>query len=91
MLPTASIFATPTLAALLAILAREPERSFLQKELVGLSGSSLYLVQRELKRLERAGLLFREPRCRQVAYRANRANPALPGLRDALLPPLLLG
>ncbi|MDZ4065037.1 MAG: nucleotidyltransferase domain-containing protein [Coriobacteriia bacterium] len=87
----ASIFATPTLAALLAVFAREPERRFYQKELVELTDSSLYLVQRELKRLERAGLIARMPRGRQVEYEVNSAHPAFAGLRDALLRTFALG
>lgn len=84
-MPFAAIFATPTLAALLAVLALEPERRFFQRELVDATGSSLYLVQRELKRLERAGLVHRTPRGRQVEYEANTAHPAFAGLREALL------
>jgi predicted nucleotidyltransferase len=87
----AGIFATPTLAALLAVLAREPERSFYQKELVEATGGSLYLVQRELRRLEAAGLVTRTPRGRHVDYRACTDNPAFPGLREALLRSVALG
>lgn len=87
----ASIFATPTLAALLGVFAREPERRYYQKELVSLTGCSLYLVQRELGRLERAGLVIRTPRGRQVEYVPNVAHPAFRGLREALLRTLVLG
>lgn len=81
----AAVFATPTLAKLLAVLFLEPERRFYQKELVTATGSSLYLVQRELRRLERTGLVERMPRGRQVEYVVNTAHPAFYGLRDALL------
>jgi predicted nucleotidyltransferase len=87
----ASIFATPTLAALLAVFAREPERRYYQKELVALTGGSLYLVQRELGRLERTGLVVRIPRGRQVEYEFNTGHPAFHGLREALLRTLALG
>lgn len=87
----AGIFATPTLAALLAVLAREPARNFYQKELVEATGGSLYLVQRELRRLEAAGLVTRTPRGRQVDYRACTNHPAFPGLQDALLRSIALG
>lgn len=86
-----SIFATPTLAALLAVFAREPERTYIQKELVDETGGSLYLVQRELKRLEDAGLVARETRGRQVEYTANVQHPAFAGLRDVLLATVALG
>lgn len=81
----AEVFATPTLAALLAEFALHPERTYYQKELVERVGGSLYLVQRELKRMERAGLVSRETRGRQVEYRFNRSHPAASGLQDALL------
>ncbi|MHB1475928.1 MAG: aminotransferase class I/II-fold pyridoxal phosphate-dependent enzyme, partial [Dermatophilaceae bacterium] len=86
-----SIFATPTLAALLAVFARNPERTYIQKELVQETGGSLYLVQRELKRLEGAGLVARETRGRQVEYTANAQHPAFAGLRDVLLATIALG
>jgi predicted nucleotidyltransferase len=91
MSPLAGIFATPTLAALLAVLAREPDRSYYQKELVEASGGSLYLVQRELKRLETAGLVARTSRGRHVEYRARTDHPAFAGLSDALLRSIALG
>lgn len=87
----AAIFATPTLAALLAVLVREPERRYYQKQLVDLTGGSLYLVQRELGRLERTGLVIRIPRGRQVEYEVNASHPAFHGLREALLRTLALG
>jgi hypothetical protein len=81
----AAVFATPTLARLLAVFALDPERRLYQKELVSATGSSLYLVQRELRRLERAGLVSRVPRGRQVEYAVNTGHPAFSGLREALL------
>ncbi len=87
----ANIFATPTLAALLAVFAREPGRTYIQKELVEETGGSLYLVQRELKRLEEAGLVARETRGRQVEYTANVQNPAFAGLRDVMRATIGLG
>jgi predicted nucleotidyltransferase len=81
----AAVFATATLAKLLTVLALDPGRTFFQKELVTATGSSLYLVQRELKRLEAMGLVSRAARGRQVEYTVNRAHPAFAGLQDALL------
>lgn len=87
----AALFATPTLAALLTIFVAHPEHHFMQKELVAASGSSLYLVQRELKRLEIAGLISRRTRGRQVEYWANTTHPAFAGLKSALMNTLGLG
>lgn len=87
----ASLFATRTTAALLAAFSLHPDRVFYQKELVDFTGSSLYLVQRELKRLERTGLVVRIPRGRQVEYAVRREHPAFSGLSDALLRTVALG
>lgn len=89
--PLTAIFATPTLTALLTVFAREPERTYFQRELVDETGGSLYLVQRELKRLEGAGLVAREQRGRQVEYTANVSHPAFSGLREALIATVALG
>jgi hypothetical protein len=89
--PLVDVFATPTLAALLAEFALSPEESFYQRELVRRTGGSLYLVQRELKRLERAGLIVREERGRQVEYHYDVSSPAAAGLRDAVLKTFALG
>lgn len=85
------IFVTPTLSALLTVFALHPERWFYQKELVALTGGSLYLVQRELKRLESVGLIDRRPRGRQVEYRANARHAGFPGLRDSVVRTIGLG
>ncbi len=81
----ASLFASDTLVALLAHFALHPEGRFYQRELARLTGSNLYLVQRELARLEDTGLLRREPRGRQVEYSLVPQHPAWPGMRDLLL------
>jgi len=86
----AAVFATPTLAKLLAVFALEPNRRFYQKELVTATGSSLYLVQRELTRLERTGLISRAAKGRQVEYAVNTGHPAFSGLRDALMKTIAL-
>lgn len=87
----AELFATRTTASLLSVFVLHSDQVFYQKELVDLAGSPLYLVQRELKRLERAGLVSRMPRGRQVEYAVRREHPAFPGLRDALLRTIALG
>jgi predicted nucleotidyltransferase len=85
------IFATRTTARILAVFALRPDAVLYQKEIVDLTGSSLYLVQRELKRLERTGLIARSERGRHVEYRALTSHPAFPGIRDALLRTIALG
>lgn len=86
-----SLFATPTTARLLAVFSLYPERTFIQRELVEQVGGSLYLVQRDLERLEAVGLVRRHKRGRQVEYVAESNHPAFPGLRDAMLNTVALG
>jgi predicted nucleotidyltransferase len=83
--PIASLFASDTLVALLAHFALHPSGRFYQRELARLTGCSLYLVQRELARLERTGIIRREPRGRQVEYSLVPEHPVWPGLSDLLL------
>jgi hypothetical protein len=87
----ATLFATPTLAALLSVFARDPGRTYIQKELVDETDGSLYLVQRELMRLEQTGLIARKARGRHVEYTANTRHPAFSGLREVLLATVGIG
>ncbi len=79
------LFASETLVAVLGRFAAQPERSFYQRELSRLTGSSLYLVQRELARLTRMGLIVRTPRGKHVEYVVDATHPAWPPLRDLML------
>jgi len=81
----AAVFATPTTAALLSVFALYPEQVFIQRELVEMTAGSLYLVQRELKRLEHAGVILRRQWGRQVQYRVDFTQPAVAYLLTALL------
>jgi predicted nucleotidyltransferase len=85
------LFASETLVALLSILLTRPEESFYQRELVEATGARLYLVQRELRRLERSGIVTRAPRGNRVYYRANRGHPAFDDLKRAFLKTIALG
>lgn len=88
--PFVEVFATPTLAALLSEFALHPDHPYFQGELVDRVEGSLYLVQRELKRLERAGLVSREARGRRVEYRYNSEHPGAAGIRNAMLATIAL-
>ena len=52
-------FATPTLVSLLGLSPTRRDGDFYQPELAGLTGSRLVPVQRDLRRLESAGLVAR--------------------------------
>ena len=69
----------------LAVLFGNPGRSFYANEIIALAGSGTGAVQRELARLEAAGLVTVERLGRQKHYRANAASPVHPELRGLVL------
>jgi hypothetical protein len=81
----AALFATQTTVSLLSIFALYPQQVFFQRDLVEMTAGNLYLVQRELKRLERSGLIMRRRWGRQVEYRVDVASSAARSLLAALL------
>lgn len=85
------LFASGTLARLLTTFLTRPEAALYQKELADGAGTGLYAVQRELARLERAGLVVRTPRGNRVYYRANRSHPAFEDLKRVILKTMGLG
>jgi len=85
------LFASRTLARLLTTLLTRPDTAFYQKELVNDARTGLYAVQRELARLERAGLVVKTPRGNRVYYRANRSHPAFEDLKRVILKTMGLG
>ncbi len=87
----AGLFASGTLARLLMTFVTHPETVFYQKELADGAGTGLYAVQRELVRLEKAGLVLRAPRGNRVYYRANRSHPAFEDLKRVILKTMGLG
>jgi predicted nucleotidyltransferase len=89
--PFARLFASETLVSVLKLFLLNPERSYYQAQVAAITGARLYPVQRELARLERAGLVVREPSGNRVYYRANRHHPAFEDLKRAFLKTVLLG
>jgi len=87
----ASLFASRTLARLLALFLTHAEKDFYQKELADATGAGLYTVQRELARLEKTGLVTRMPRGNRVYYRANREHPVFEDLKRVVLKTMGLG
>jgi hypothetical protein len=55
--PTEALFSSPTMVALLEIFFLHPEEEFYQRQLESFTRKPLISIQRELKRLERAGLV----------------------------------
>jgi predicted nucleotidyltransferase len=69
----------------LAVLFGNPNRSFFANEVIRLAASGSGAVQRELARLESAGLVTVERFGRQKHYRANPAAPVFDELRSLVL------
>jgi predicted nucleotidyltransferase len=86
-----ALFASGTLVRLLTTFVTRPETAFYQKELADAARTGLYAVQRELLRLEKAGLVVRTPRGNRVYYRANRSHPAFEDLKRVILKTMGLG
>lgn len=64
----------------LGVLLLRPEESFYVREIARLTGVPAGSLHRELKVLEKAGLLLRQKVGNQVRYQANRSNPIYPEL-----------
>lgn len=69
----------------LGLLFGNPERSFYANEIIALVQSGTGAVQRELARLQSAGLVTVQQIGRQKHYQANRASPVFEELRGLVL------
>jgi len=69
----------------LGLLFGNPERSFYGNEIIALAKSGTGAVQRELSRLQSAGLVTVQQIGRQKHYQANRSAPVFEELRGLLL------
>lgn len=69
----------------LGVLFGNPGRSFYANEVIGLARSGTGAVQRELARLEAAGLVTATRVGKQKHYQANRASPVFQELRALVL------
>jgi len=69
----------------LGVIFGNPGRSFYANEVIGLAGSGTGAVQRELARLEAAGLVTATRIGKQKHYQANPASPVFRELRGLVL------
>ena len=76
-----ALFASATLLPLLRAFVREPGRDFYQRELQRLTSAHLRQVQRDLVRLESAGLVTRAAHGNRIYYRAVCAHPSFAALQ----------
>jgi len=87
----AALFSSNALARLLTVFLTHPEASFYQKELLEAAKARAFTVQREVARLEAAGLVVKTPRGNRVYYQANRRHPAFEDLKRVVLKTIGLG
>ncbi len=73
--PLADALFTSTQQKVLGLLFGQPERSYFVTQIMELAKSGRGAVQRELQRLERAGLVSVQMRGNQKHYQANRKSP----------------
>jgi len=81
----AVIFSSPTLVELLKVFALNPDAEFYQRELARMTGKQIYSLQRELARLERAGLIKKTKKGNRLYYSAEKGSPAFEDLKSVFL------
>lgn len=79
------LFAGRAIIALLKLFVLSPGRDFYQRELAGLTGERLLLIQRGVARLVQAGLVQQAARGNRVYYRVNQSHPAFQDLKAVML------
>ncbi len=84
-LSVADALFTKSRQRVLALIFGNPGRTFYANELIALAGSGSGAVQRELAKLERAGLVVVRRVGNQKHYRANVDAPVFAPLRDLIL------
>ncbi len=89
--PAGAIFASPTMVAVLELFFLHPDDEFYQRQIESLTGKPLLSVQRELKKLEKAGLISSEERGSRRYYRARKKDPAFRDLRSFFLRTIAMG
>ncbi len=81
----AVIFSSPTLVELLKVFALNPNGEFYQRELVRMTSTQIYSLQRELARLESAGLIKKTKKGNRSYYSAEKGSPAFEDLKSVFL------
>lgn len=81
----ADVLFTKVQQRVLGVLFGNPQRSFYANEIINLAQSGTGAVQRELVRLQAAGLVTVEQIGRQKHYQANRSSPVFEELRGLVL------
>ena len=79
------LFSSTARVKVLALLLLNPETSFYQRQISGLTGLPIRAVQREVQRLQTLGLLTSFARGNQVHYQVNRDFFLFPELKNIFL------
>ena len=79
------LFSSTARVKVLALLLLNPETTFYQREISGLTGLPIRAVQREVERMQTLGLLTSFPRGNQVHYQVNRDFFLFPELKSIFL------
>lgn len=75
------LFSSTARVQVLRLFLLNPEERYYQREIERQSGQPIRAVQREVERLEEAGLLVRTPEGQRVFYCLNRDHPLLAELK----------
>lgn len=85
------LFAGRAVVSLLRLFFLHTSRDFYQRELTGLTGERLFLIQNALKRLVRAGVVGQVSRGNRTYYRVDPSHPAYEHLKALILKTVGLG
>lgn len=86
----ADVLFTPVQRRVLGALFGQPDRAFRTREIIGIIGSGTGAAHRQLRRMEKAGLLTAATEGNQKLYQANRASPIFEELRGIVLKTIAL-
>lgn len=83
--PIADALFGKTRLGVLALLFTHPDETFHMRHIAREIGAGQGAVQRELRRLSRAGILLRSREAHRTYYQSNRECPIYPELRDLVI------
>jgi hypothetical protein len=81
----AAFFGSAARVAVLRVFMLDPTRGYYQRQMSTVTGVALRGIQRELERLEKAGLLFAHREGKRTIYQVDMEFPLFPELRAMVL------
>ncbi|MHB8793313.1 MAG: nucleotidyltransferase domain-containing protein [Thermoleophilia bacterium] len=85
------LFTSKARVELLKLFLMNSERDYYLREAAGLAGLPVHAVQREVEKLEKAGLLEKNARGNRIYLRANRNSPIFNEMRSIVMKTVGLG